>query len=52
MVEAILFLSGLGAGCGLILSYASRIFYVYEDPRIAQIPREERKTHIDMDRWS
>lgn len=24
----------------------------YEDPRIARIPREERKTHIDMTRWS
>ncbi len=37
MVEAVLFLTGLGAGCGLILSFASKIFYVYEDPRIAQI---------------
>ena len=27
----------LGAACGLILSVASKIFYVYEDPRIAQI---------------
>ena len=27
----------LGAGCGLILSVASKIFYVYEDPRIADV---------------
>ena len=37
MIEAVLFLFGLGAGCGLILSFASKIFYVYEDPRIGQI---------------
>ncbi|MBC2715809.1 MAG: FAD-dependent oxidoreductase [Desulfobacteraceae bacterium] len=35
MVESILFTFGLGAVCGLILSFASKIFYVYEDPRIA-----------------
>jgi len=28
---------GLGAVCGLILGAASRVFYVYEDPRIAQV---------------
>ncbi|MCU0593539.1 MAG: FAD-dependent oxidoreductase [Desulfobacterales bacterium] len=25
------------AGCGILLSIASRVFYVYEDPRIAQV---------------
>jgi formate dehydrogenase beta subunit len=28
---------GIGALCGLILSIASKIFYVYEDPRIAAV---------------
>ncbi len=37
MVEAVLFLFGLGAGCGVILSLASKIFYVYEDPRIEKV---------------
>lgn len=37
MTEAILFMLGLGGACGLILSFASKIFYVYEDPRIAQV---------------
>ena len=27
----------LGAGCALTLSIASKVFYVYEDPRIAQV---------------
>ncbi len=34
MIQAILLMAGLGAFCGLVLSAASRIFYVYEDPRI------------------
>lgn len=34
MIQATLIMLGLGAFCGLILSVASRIFYVYEDPRI------------------
>ena len=37
MVPALLFMMGLGATCGLILSAASRIFYVYEDPRIGLV---------------
>ncbi len=37
MTEAILFLLGIGAACGSILSIASKIFYVYEDPRIAEV---------------
>ncbi len=37
MTEALLFMFGLGAACGSILSLASKIFYVYEDPRIAQV---------------
>jgi NADPH-dependent glutamate synthase beta subunit-like oxidoreductase/NAD-dependent dihydropyrimidine dehydrogenase PreA subunit len=28
---------GIGATCGIILSLASKIFYVYEDPRIADV---------------
>ncbi|HEA67614.1 MAG TPA: FAD-dependent oxidoreductase [Desulfobacterales bacterium] len=30
-------MSGIGAVCGLTLSIASKIFYVYEDPRIALV---------------
>jgi formate dehydrogenase beta subunit len=37
VVESILFTFGLGAICGIILSFASKIFYVYEDPRIAKV---------------
>jgi len=37
VVESILFLLVLGAACGLLLSFASKIFYVYEDPRIAKV---------------
>lgn len=37
MIEAVLFMLALGCACGTLLSAASRIFYVYEDPRIAQV---------------
>jgi formate dehydrogenase beta subunit len=37
VLEAILFMLGLGAGCGAVLSAASKVFYVYEDPRIAEV---------------
>ncbi|UCF91327.1 MAG: FAD-dependent oxidoreductase [Desulfobacterales bacterium] len=37
MFEGTIFMLGLGAACGFILSAASRIFYVYEDPRIAEV---------------
>lgn len=37
MVEAILIMLGVGAACGSVLSIASKVFYVYEDPRIAQV---------------
>ncbi|MBW2366709.1 MAG: FAD-dependent oxidoreductase [Deltaproteobacteria bacterium] len=37
MLEAILSMSAIGGICGLILSVASKVFYVYEDPRISQI---------------
>ena len=37
MLESVLFTLGLGLVIGLALSFASRIFYVYEDPRIAKI---------------
>ena len=40
MVEALFFMLGIGAACGSILSVASKIFYVYEDPRIAAVERE------------
>ncbi len=37
MLESVLFTLGLGLVIGLALSFASRIFYVYEDPRIARV---------------
>lgn len=37
MIEAILTMLGIGAACGSVLSVASKVFYVYEDPRIAQV---------------
>ncbi len=37
MVEAILLMLGMGVVCGSILSIASKVFYVYEDPRIAEV---------------
>lgn len=37
MVEAVLFMLGLGLVCSALLSAASKIFYVYEDPRIAEV---------------
>ncbi|MDY6790963.1 MAG: FAD-dependent oxidoreductase [Thermodesulfobacteriota bacterium] len=37
MIEAILVMFGIGAACGLTLSVASKVFYVYEDPRIAEV---------------
>ena len=37
MIEAILSMTALGGVCGLVLSVASKIFYVYEDPRIARV---------------
>ncbi len=30
-------MSGIGLACGIVLSLASKIFYVYEDPRIAMV---------------
>ncbi|MEE8416310.1 MAG: FAD-dependent oxidoreductase [Desulfobacterales bacterium] len=37
MTEAVLFMFGIGAVCAFTLSIASKIFYVYEDPRIALV---------------
>ena len=37
MLEAIMVLFGIGAACGAVLSIASKVFYVYEDPRIAEV---------------
>ena len=37
MVEGTFFMLGLGALCGIVLGAASRIFYVWEDPRIAEV---------------
>jgi NADPH-dependent glutamate synthase beta subunit-like oxidoreductase len=37
MIEGLMFMLGLGAVCGIVLGAASRIFYVWEDPRIAQV---------------
>ncbi|MGD9211654.1 MAG: RnfABCDGE type electron transport complex subunit B [Desulfobacteraceae bacterium] len=37
MAFAIIIMLSLGATCGIILSVASKVFYVYEDPRIAEV---------------
>jgi formate dehydrogenase (NADP+) beta subunit len=37
VIEAVLFMLGLGVSCGSILSAASKVFYVYEDPRISEV---------------
>ncbi len=37
MLEGVIFMLGLGIVCAAILTAASRIFYVYEDPRIAKV---------------
>lgn len=37
MTEALLFMFGIGTVCGSLLSIASKIFYVYEDPRISEV---------------
>ncbi|OIN95055.1 MAG: electron transporter RnfB [Deltaproteobacteria bacterium CG1_02_45_11] len=37
VIQALLFMLGLGTACGVILSFAAKIFYVYEDPRIAEV---------------
>lgn len=37
MLNAILSMLGLGMASGAILGVASRVFYVYEDPRIAEV---------------
>lgn len=37
MTEALLFMLILGGVCGIVLGFASKIFYVYEDPRISMI---------------
>jgi NADPH-dependent glutamate synthase beta subunit-like oxidoreductase/NAD-dependent dihydropyrimidine dehydrogenase PreA subunit len=37
VIEAIIVMLGIGAACGIVLSVASKIFYVWEDPRIAEV---------------
>jgi formate dehydrogenase (NADP+) beta subunit len=37
VIEAVLIMLGIGATCGVVLSVASKVFYVWEDPRISQI---------------
>jgi formate dehydrogenase (NADP+) beta subunit len=37
MIESFLFMLGIGAACSIVLSFASKVFYVYEDPNIALV---------------
>lgn len=37
MIPALLFMTSIGALCGIVLSLSSKVFYVYEDPRIALV---------------
>jgi len=37
VLEAVMIMLGIGACCGIVLSVASKVFYVWEDPRISQV---------------
>ncbi len=37
MISALLLMLGIGAACAVVLSLSSKVFYVYEDPRIALV---------------
>ncbi len=37
MIASFLFMLCIGALCGIVLSFASKVFYVYEDPKIALV---------------
>ncbi len=37
MFEAVIIMLGIGAVCGIVLSVASKVFYVWEDPRISEV---------------
>ncbi len=37
MLPALFLMLGIGAVCGIVLSLSSKVFYVYEDPRIALV---------------
>ena len=37
MISALLLMLVIGGTCGIILSLASKVFYVYEDPRVALV---------------
>jgi Na+-translocating ferredoxin:NAD+ oxidoreductase RNF subunit RnfB len=37
MVEAIVLLGGMGLGISVILAIASKVFYVYVDPKILAV---------------
>ena len=52
MFEAVLVMLALGGSCGLILGLASKIFYVYEDPRISEVESLlAGATHTSVYRW-
>ena len=40
MVEAIVLMGGMGLGISVILAIASKVFYVYVDPKILDIEDE------------
>lgn len=37
MFTAVFVMLGIGAACGIVLSVASKVFYVWEDPRISEV---------------
>jgi formate dehydrogenase (NADP+) beta subunit len=37
VLEAVIVMLSIGALCGIVLSVASKVFYVWEDPRIAEV---------------
>ena len=40
MVDAIILMGGMGLGISIILAIASKVFYVYVDPKILDIEDE------------
>jgi Na+-translocating ferredoxin:NAD+ oxidoreductase RNF subunit RnfB len=40
MVEAIILMGSMGLGISIILAIASKVFYVYVDPKILDIEEE------------
>ena len=40
MVDAIILMGGMGLGISIVLAIASKVFYVYVDPKILAVEEE------------